>query len=476
MVFSIIQKSQIEDTKRLDAEYYQPEYLEVEKKLKSINTKTIGEISDSVVNFGAYSLCNYIQWQDGGVPYLNVQDIKDGYIDFDDTKFIGEKVNEILKKSEVSEGQVILTMAGTIGNAAVAHKIPLKVNSNQATAKITLKKEISPYFLTAFLGSYYGKNQIIREIVSSVQPNIFLFQIKNFKVPIATQKEQKEIEKIYIHGLEELENSKLFYRQAENSFFKQLNLQNFKNDGLLSISINLADIKIVNRFDAEYFNSPSNKMLAIINKGKIAKLSDLVEMTKGVEPGAEAYQEPSDAPTGAEAMAGKETMEGKKGKLFIRVSSISKDGIINKDQKYISEDLYNEYKKDYQPQVGEILLTKDASPGIACLVREPIEGIVASGVMRLKIKEKINLEYLTLVLNSIVGRLQAERDAGGSIIVHWKPEQIKNLVVPILPVSTQNKIGDLISQSYQARKKAKELLEEAKLKVEEMIVNNQSLK
>jgi len=102
--YSIIQKSQLEGALRLDAEFYQPEYLDIERKLNSIKTQTIDDISDSVVNFGAYSLCNYIQWENEGIPYLNVQDIKDGYIDFSDTKFINEKVNEILKKSQVKEG------------------------------------------------------------------------------------------------------------------------------------------------------------------------------------------------------------------------------------------------------------------------------------------------------------------------------------------------------------------------------------
>ena len=114
----------------------------------------------------------------------------------------------ILKKSKVQEGQVIITMAGTIGNVAVAHKMPEKVNSNQATAKITLRKDFSPYYLAAFLNSYYGRKQTEREIVSSVQPNIFLFQIKNFRVPIISKQKQKEIEKIYKQGLDELENSK----------------------------------------------------------------------------------------------------------------------------------------------------------------------------------------------------------------------------------------------------------------------------
>src|SRR3989344_9065370 len=123
-VFSIIQKSQLEGAKRLDAEYYQPEYLDLEKKLDSIETKTIDELSKSVISFGAYSLTSYIEWQDSGVPYINVGDIHDGYIDFSSVKYISEKVDEILKKSRVNNGQVLLTMAGTICNAAVVYNIP----------------------------------------------------------------------------------------------------------------------------------------------------------------------------------------------------------------------------------------------------------------------------------------------------------------------------------------------------------------
>jgi len=74
-----------------------------------------------------------------------------------------------------------------------------------------------------------------------------------------------------------------------------------------------------------------------------------------------------------------------------------------------------------------------------------------------------------LVINSIVGQAQAERDAGGSVIAHWKPEQIKNMLIPVLPMSTQEKIADLVKKSHGARKNSKRLLEEAKRKVEELI-------
>ena len=172
-------------------------------------------------------------------------------------------------------------------------------------------------------------------------------------------------------------------------------------------------------------------------------------MKKGFEPGSEAYQE--------------------EGKLFIRVSSISKLGIDDKDQKYLSEDLYQKLKTDYEPRVGEILLTKDATPGIAYVVKEPIEGVISGGIIRLKIKENVDSEYLALCANSIVGRMQVERDAEGSVIAHWKPEQIRYILIPVLPKSTQQKIAELVRKSHEAREKSKELLEEAKRKVEEMI-------
>jgi type I restriction enzyme S subunit len=79
---------------------------------------------------------------------------------------------------------------------------------------------------------------------------------------------------------------------------------------------------------------------------------------------------------------------------------------------------------------------------------------------------EINKEYLALCINSFIGKMQIERDYGGSVIFHWKPEQIKKLKIPLLPFSTQQKIASLIQKSHEARKKGKELLNAAKKAVE----------
>lgn len=66
-------------------------------------------------------------------------------------------------------------------------------------------------------------------------------------------------------------------------------------------------------------------------------------------------------------------------------------------------------------------------------------------------------------------QLQIERDDGGSIINHWRPDQMKETIIPVLPKQTQGKLADLAVTSCNAEKEAKSLLEQARSKIEDMI-------
>ena len=131
VIYSIIQKSKLEGAHRIDAEYYQPEYLEVANRLISLPHETLENISESLVSFGAYSLTNYIEWHEAGIPFIVAENIKEGFIDFEGVRYIDEKTDEVLKKSRVFKNQVLLSMSGSVGNATIAKDIPLKLNSNQ---------------------------------------------------------------------------------------------------------------------------------------------------------------------------------------------------------------------------------------------------------------------------------------------------------------------------------------------------------
>jgi restriction endonuclease S subunit len=173
-------------------------------------------------------------------------------------------------------------------------------------------------------------------------------------------------------------------------------------------------------------------------------------MQKGVEVGSENYEDA--------------------GNRFIRVSNVSTKGLIDRDQKNISGELFEGLKDLYQPLLGDILLTKDATPGIAYVLKEEIDGIISSGILRLQIDEtEINKEYLAFCINSLFGKLQVERDCGGSVITHWRPKQIKKLLIPVLPDIVQRDIGLSVTKSYMARTAAKRSLAEAHIEVEASI-------
>lgn len=441
---------------RIDAEFFKSEYFDAEIKLQKHTVKHLGDISKSIVNFGAYALCNYIDFLSAGVPYLNVGDILENWIDYDGAKKIDEHLSRtILTKSLVREKQVLLTIAGTIGNAAVAYKFPAFTNSNQAIANIELYSDISPFYLSTYLNSKYGKLQTRRLTISSVQPNLLLVQVKNIKVPILSYSFQNLIEEIYKKSHHSRMSAQNMYFHAEQVLLTELNLLHWKPSHRLTFIKNYSEADKAERIDAEYFQPKYDEIAKAIESysGGWDTLGNIASLKKCVEVGSEAYINEGDIP-------------------FIRVSNLSPFELT--EEKYISSELYAELSH-HQPQLGEILFSKDATPGIAYHLKEkPKKMIPSGGILRLKLKTKqVNEDYLTLVLNSIIVKEQINRDAGGSVILHWRPEQVRETLIPILPEDKQSQIQQKVTESFSPRKQSKHLLECAKRAVEIAIEQNE---
>ena len=134
----------------------------------------------------------------------------------------------------------------------------------------------------------------------------------------------------------------------------------------------------------------------------------------------------------------------------------------------MSKDILKEedLKKLY-PTKDTILLSKDGTVGIAYKIKNETEMITSGALLHLMIKRGDVLpEYLTLVLNSLIVQLQAQRDAGGSIIQHWKPSEIQEILIPIIDISVQNQIEERIKKSFLLKEESKQLLDLAKKAVE----------
>jgi len=449
ITFSIIQKSQLEGALRLDAEYYQPEYLNLIKNLENIKNEFLGNLAKNIIcgPFGSAILrSNYTE---KGIPLIRVADLNDWFVRDDRLVFIDKNLGHKMKRYQVSEGDLVVSQRGTIAMfSMVTDEFPLwNISANLISIKKS--KDINFYYLLTFLNSKYGINQLYRKLSGQIQPKITTDDIKEILVFVPNKRQQEEIVKLVKRAFKEKERSESFYYQAEVLLLEELGFKDFQLKDDLAYVVNFSDAESADRIDAEYFQPRYEEIKSKIKDFEFQKLGDIVLIKKGVEPGSEVYCE--------------------EGIPFIRVSNIFKFGVKDNNQQYLSRENYDKFKENFEPKAGEILLTKDATPGIAYYLDSKIEGIISGGILRLKPKIKIEPEYLVLVINSIIGQMQAKRDTGGSIIVHWRPEQVKNILIPILPRTIQKKIADLVRQSHVSHQRAKQLLEEAKQKVEDLI-------
>lgn len=200
------------------------------------------------------------------------------------------------------------------------------------------------------------------------------------------------------------------------------------------------------RLDAEYYQPKYDYLDSQLAQLPTQRLGEIVGIQKSIEPGSEAYQT--------------------EGIPFVRVSDFNKFGL---ETPSVCLDRAT-YATALRPQKDTILLSKDGSVGIAYKVENDTDVITSGAILHLLVKAKGVLpDYLTLVLNSPIVKMQAERDAGGSIIQHWKPSEIEQVVIPILAPDIQQKLSERVSKSFALRREANALLAEAKAMVERAI-------
>jgi type I restriction enzyme, S subunit len=116
-----------------------------------------------------------------GINFIKVESLSE-YGAFIKSKFgyIDEQTNQLLKRSIIKEGDVLFTIAGTIGRVAVVSKDILPANTNQAVA-ILRPCDIDSNFLRLLMKSSLIQNETQANIVQAVQANISLGVIKSTK-------------------------------------------------------------------------------------------------------------------------------------------------------------------------------------------------------------------------------------------------------------------------------------------------------
>jgi len=448
MQTSVVNYKELNFEIRIDAEYHRAEVLENIHLLDKKKNDVLDNLAFFIIGpFGStVTVDQYVE--KSSYRYIRNKDINDFLVYDDDPALIPEEAYKKLPQFHIKENDLLITVVGTLGKVAIAQK---KDTKSIFSCKSTLirAKSIDPFYLMAYLNSRIGQLFVLRGTRGAIQQGLNLSDLKEIKVFIPSNSFQSKVRNIVCRSFELINKASDLYSQAEQILLAELNLAGWKPKHRLSFVKKYSDMQASERIDAEYFQPMYEEIVeSIISLKDYACLTDLVSIKKCIEPGSEAYQE--------------------SGILFLRVSNLSKFGLKDGNKQYLSEELYKMLKQ-HQPKKGEILLSKDATPGIAYYLKdEPEKMIPSGGILRLKVKDEDTLypEYLTLVLNLVIVQKQIERDAGGSVINHWRVDQVKSTFIPILSVEIQKKIAETVNASFCNRELSKQLLNIAKRAVE----------
>ena len=384
-----------------------------------------------------------------GYPIYRMNEIHDMLCDLNVDKY-ADISHEEYTNFALNSGDVLFNRTNSfewVGRTGIYYKTgddDKRVFASYLVRFNPTEETILPEYLCAYLNCKYGVWDIKRRARQSInQTNVNPEEVKEIEIPLLDKDIQSKIKDCFILANDLRLKAKAAYDDASNYLNLILGLDHLVLAEQSTTQKKFTDIKASWRFDAEYYQPKYDELFERLKPYKTKRLSEIVSIQKSIEPGSEAYED--------------------EGIPFIRVANLTKFGITDTDI-YLSPE---KYKDVIRPKKNTILLSKDGSVGIAYKVDSDMDIITSGAILHLSLTDReIMPDYLTLVLNSIVVKMQAERDAGGSIIQHWKPSEIENVIIPILEPEAQQEITNKIRDSFKLREESERLLNLAKTAVE----------
>ncbi len=472
---AILPLSQVQmdnEYKRIDSEFAKKIHLKVKNQLLFLNSLYLKDI---VVFNARYTQPEYNQ--NSNLKIINSQYLRNEFIDYENAK---TGYGKIVPKNAVL---VNSTGIGTLGRVNInLLNLDFSIDSHINVLILNKESEIKPCYLMVFLQSKYGQFQIERYYSgSSGQIEIYPKDFNNFLIPKFPQDFQLEIEKLVKQSHEALEDSKRLYKEAQELLYKELELD-FKNPlkSLLRSSLQakkpseLANINDISkkyphlnisvrplskslhksgRLDSEYYQSKYDLMETKIKgyKGGYCKLQNLVlNYSGGFAFSSDDYLENGDL-------------------ALIRINNIKNANLDMSNAVYLKKQCEKLSPKDKVKQ-GDILISMSGSIGFSCLIKENIEAMTNQRILKISIKD-FSGDVLVLLLNSIFCKLQFERIGTGGVQTNISSNDILNILIPKINPATQEQIALKIQKSFTLRAKSKDLLQNAKMRLENAIEN-----
>lgn len=448
---SVITVHDLLQEERIDAEYFHPLFLHLVEKLKSTN-KLINLSSIASITASAFYPAATQLYESGDTPFARCVDVvnfpiisKTQLEDF--VKIPSEFYRKHKNVKVLRKGDVIISKVGTPCFASLIYDIEKIALSRTVLGLKNIK--VNPYYLVAFLRSKYGFYQLWREREQTIQFQLTLDRVGKVLVYDATSEEQERVaKKIKLYFDKHIDSVNL-YSQAEQLLLQELGLEDFTPEWVAGYETDHDSILDIARMDAEYFQPRYTTVINAIKQGSFTTVEDVSKFVDHA--GQSPYTEHGDIAVLAQ-------------KHMNNNLQIDYDSFDN----YTENDLIKPREKKYILKKNDVLISSAGNPGLTT-VWQGMQKVIPGSFVTIVRTDSINPLYLGLCLNSRIGKLQFERNFTGSVQQYVYPSKIRHILIPRLNKDLEERLSMMIQESFDKSIESRQLLEQAKREVEEMI-------
>ncbi len=134
------------------------------------------------------------EWKREGVLFLRSECVSENGLDLTQSMFIGTDAHYALRRSEVSNGDLLMTITGNIGRVVWLRDIASEMNVNQHIARIRLISENTDVgFVFHFLSQPIVRKNYDSITTGQAYPQISLTQVRETRIHLPPLPEQRAI-------------------------------------------------------------------------------------------------------------------------------------------------------------------------------------------------------------------------------------------------------------------------------------------
>ncbi len=130
---------------------------------------------------------------EGGIPYVKVMNIKGGFIELEKIRRTTLEIHQSYARSALKQGDLLLTIRGTVGRVAITPADLDGGNITQDTVRIAVLNSINPRYIYWYLQSRNVQQYFEANKKGVAVQGINVGDVRPMEIPVAPLEEQHEI-------------------------------------------------------------------------------------------------------------------------------------------------------------------------------------------------------------------------------------------------------------------------------------------